>query len=949
MQGSFTVGGTSPSFPTLQAAANALKARGLGGPVTFNLRPGTYMESNGAARVLLLDGPVAGMGPANRITIQSDAAAGGDVNNVILQADQPSQNSLVLVDVMLDYVTFRRITFADADSGEFGARELLSVTRQVGANQTVEGLIVEECVFNGNPANTDAGNRGTRHGVLADGNVTDCVIRGSTFRRFRDAVSAGGTSSATVSVVVEDNLLLACHSGRLGFGIGITAQGRNVIVRRNVIDNAGSRGSENGIVVLADTGRIERNYIRNGGGDNPATVENFDFIGIDARGPSSGNARSMLVANNMISNSMSSGGARTGILTRTRGARIVHNTVVHPQRQQVSRGIVVDGDSCTLVNNIVLDFGIRTVGLVEPITAVQQQAFAGLVSDYNVIYCADTSGFVVTRGTTRFSSLSAYRAATGLDSHSVSKSIDFLHRDQNVHLTDCQSQDPALHGIPFPGVTDDYDGEARSASAPMIGADENRVRSLDMFTGPFIIPMPGTPMGIAAGRFDNLLADGLAVTDYDNRTVRFYHNNSSSRSFTLSGTRSTGFRPTVARFYDLDRDGNLDLVVGGETTAVRVFWGDGVGGFPQETLVPTRGRVVSIDTGRVSFLGLRTVVMAEDNGFLPTTSWLTYLDNSAGRSLVHLTVRTPRAGGGNRIDTVDAVMHDLSVGDLDGNGSHEVAALALDGAGQPLVVFADTAVGNHPWGHRDKVRVNTSSYVGHASNIAIGRFDGDADNDLVATGSTSAQIMLLRNQGNRTFIPEAVPVNSAVALAAMDYERDGDLDVVTANRQLDDNGVTVLLNDGTGHFEARFNCYMPSVSGVPFGVVASDFDLDGRTDVAIASSFDMVLVLYNLGGGVSGVDDGGAAEVPAALALEQNFPNPFNPSTRIRFSLPSAGMVSLRLCDLLGREVRTVVREHRDAGRHEITFDASGLASGVYFYRLEAGGGALTRKLLLLK
>jgi hypothetical protein len=266
-----------------------------------------------------------------------------------------------------------------------------------------------------------------------------------------------------------------------------------------------------------------------------------------------------------------------------------------------------------------------------------------------------------------------------------------------------------------------------------------------------------------------------------------------------------------------------------------------------------------------------------------------------------------------------------------------------------MVVFTDTAVGNHPWGHHDKVRLNAASYGGQTSSIAIGRFDGDADNDLVATGASITQLIFMRNQGNRTFLPEAVPVNSAVGLAAMDYENDGDLDVVTVNRQLDDNGVTVMLNDGSGHFETRFNCYLPFVSGVPFAVVASDFDLDGRKDLAIASSFDTVFVLYNLGGGVTGIDEGAAAERPASFALEQNYPNPFNPSTRIRFNLPVPGVASMKVFDVLGREIRTLVNDVLPAGNHEVMFDAGGIASGVYFYRLESGNRVLTRKLLLVR
>jgi subtilisin family serine protease len=88
---------------------------------------------------------------------------------------------------------------------------------------------------------------------------------------------------------------------------------------------------------------------------------------------------------------------------------------------------------------------------------------------------------------------------------------------------------------------------------------------------------------------------------------------------------------------------------------------------------------------------------------------------------------------------------------------------------------------------------------------------------------------------------------------------------------------------------------------------------------------------------------------PAVYALEQNHPNPFNPSTLIRYSIPQDGMVNLAVYNLLGEKIATLVNEVQKAGRHEISFDASLLASGIYFYRIEAGSFTSVKKMLLLK
>lgn len=94
-----------------------------------------------------------------------------------------------------------------------------------------------------------------------------------------------------------------------------------------------------------------------------------------------------------------------------------------------------------------------------------------------------------------------------------------------------------------------------------------------------------------------------------------------------------------------------------------------------------------------------------------------------------------------------------------------------------------------------------------------------------------------------------------------------------------------------------------------------------------------------------------AAAIPEKFSLEQNYPNPFNPETKIRFTIPSTAQrhVSLRIYDMLGREVATLVDQELKAGTFEATFDATQLASGTYLYRLQSGAFTETRKMLLLR
>ena len=98
---------------------------------------------------------------------------------------------------------------------------------------------------------------------------------------------------------------------------------------------------------------------------------------------------------------------------------------------------------------------------------------------------------------------------------------------------------------------------------------------------------------------------------------------------------------------------------------------------------------------------------------------------------------------------------------------------------------------------------------------------------------------------------------------------------------------------------------------------------------------------------------------PNTFRLEQNYPNPFNPSTKIKFTIPATSLntfskgegtfVTLKVCDILGNEITTLVNEEKPAGEYEVKFTASDLSSGTYFYLLKAGDNIQSKKMILLK
>jgi hypothetical protein len=108
-------------------------------------------------------------------------------------------------------------------------------------------------------------------------------------------------------------------------------------------------------------------------------------------------------------------------------------------------------------------------------------------------------------------------------------------------------------------------------------------------------------------------------------------------------------------------------------------------------------------------------------------------------------------------------------------------------------------------------------------------------------------------------------------------------------------------------------------------------------------------ILHTTTGGVESVKPLKTYRLPEAFSLSQNYPNPFNPTTNFQFSIASLQLTILKVYDVLGREVATLVNEVKPPGEYTVWWDATGVPSGVYFYRLTAGAFSETRKLILLR
>ena len=122
------------------------------------------------------------------------------------------------------------------------------------------------------------------------------------------------------------------------------------------------------------------------------------------------------------------------------------------------------------------------------------------------------------------------------------------------------------------------------------------------------------------------------------------------------------------------------------------------------------------------------------------------------------------------------------------------------------------------------------------------------------------------------------------------------------------------------------------------------FSFDGKKNIELVNSDDNSIE------GVTGkLINESITNIPAEFTLAQNYPNPFNPETKINYELPIANYVTLRVYDMTGKEIMTLVNEKQNAGRYTATFNGSNLASGMYFYKITAGEFTFVRKMVLIK
>lgn len=430
--------------------------------------------------------------------------------------------------------------------------------------------------------------------------------------------------------------------------------------------------------------------------------------------------------------------------------------------------------------------------------------------------------------------------------------------------------------------------------------------------------------------------------------------------------QGVSFSPTLG---DIDGDSDLDLFIANYWTACKVWKNDGSGYFTNtgQNFGTTSGHGVDLGdldgdgdadaflvfneapdwvllndgTGRFTDTGQR-LGSADENGcdvYLADLDGDNDLDaavyNYLHSNQIWLNDGSAHFTAGQTLG--DSLSGPMGLGDLDSDGDIDVFMMRNEGTS---TVWLNDGAGT---------LTDTGQSLGYTDgwgHVEVGDLDGDGDLDAFVTNSIHGNTVWL-NDGSANFAAgPSYPGDGTEKLDLGDIEGDGDLDAFTTNHTLTNR---IWLNDGLANFTM-----IDSLFGVQvIAIRAGDVDSDGDLDVVVSrlQGYGPTSVYFNT---TASAGAGQGMLDPLSHLLGLNGSNPFRSGTEISYVVASPGHVSLKLFDIRGREIRTLVSRFLTAGTYTVTVDGGDLPAGGYFCRLEAENGAgsravQTRKMICIR
>ncbi len=423
---------------------------------------------------------------------------------------------------------------------------------------------------------------------------------------------------------------------------------------------------------------------------------------------------------------------------------------------------------------------------------------------------------------------------------------------------------------------------------------------------------------------------------------------------TLARIPSVEVFATQALFLDVDADNDADIYLvatdddsAGESLGADQLWlNDGDGYFSDVTtshLPPNRGLVLAATSADLNGDNLVDLLLHGTVDFISPSLKLLY---NTGMGIF--------ADSTGAYFPPDTLTFSLALASFDATnvGRNDILLVGAFGGTNGLAFYRNT--GNGFVSEDFRFPALSSLFRG----TLIADFTKDGYSDVFLFGIFGQPNVLLINDGNGFFADESAtrlpsfPSAHTNLGVVLDVQADGNKDIFLPTVQPGGNDYDrLLLNDGAGFFTDG-SSLLPNNLDFSVAAVAAGINSDAWDDILVANNVGVSGDppqqdrLYINAEVITSVE---RPDQPWAFALEQNYPNPFNPVTTIRFGIGNVGYVSLSVYDVLGREITTLVNERMQPGTHEAAFDASKLASGVYYYRLRAGGFVETKKLVLLR
>ena len=546
--------------------------------------------------------------------------------------------------------------------------------------------------------------------------------------------------------------------------------------------------------------------------------------------------------------------------------------------------------------------------------------------------------------------------------------VDTIFTEVNLQIgSDAQ---PAFVDIDDDGDLDLFVGIGES----LLGGPEPGITMAFRNTGTASVPAFTLDNTLVTGIPDIGLNSYPTFVDLDNdedfdlvygrdlQTLVYYRNTGTKQSpvWTQNTTTFSGLETTTywknPTFSDLDYDGDFDLIYGTDGGKLYVYRNVGTATTPSFQYYPDFFKIIK-SSGNNATASLADFDGDGDNDMISGiwSGGIIYFRNDGTPSTPVFNPSTAP------LTTIDVGSFSTPVFvDIDKDGDYDIISGALDGQVFLYINNGSTFTQN--------TTMFSGIDVGWQSIPSVADLDGDGDLDLLVGAETGSETKYYTNDGSNvftvnttTFAGVTFPSYGRPTLA--DIDNDADYDLIIGDAW---GTVKYYRNDGDVRTPVwvRYDALFAGieVDQNPHAGFA-DLDDDGRKDMILAEYNGNFTFYKNLFSPITDIESENDLTAPDEFVLYQNYPNPFNPSTKIRFSIPSVTLsassraesrdegaqVQLKVFDILGKEVATLINEEKAAGSYEVEFNASNLSSGVYIYSLKVNGVTISRQMMLLK